>query len=80
MTGCICRPERGDISGSSTRDTLALVLQSSPAAVAFHSSIVCGPSPGFLSPRPQESVRVDSVLMGGLGSQGVGGVNKVNEE
>lgn len=56
MTGCICRLERGDISGSSTRDTLALVLQWSPAAVVFHSSVVCGLNPGFPGLCPHESL------------------------
>lgn len=40
MTECICKLERGDISGSSTRDTLALVLSLNPAAVVFHS-VIC---------------------------------------
>lgn len=61
MTECICRPERGDISGSSARDTPASVLSRNPAASVFHS-VIC--SQARLSPSTSTSVfvRVDSSI------------------
>lgn len=61
MTECICRPERGDISGSSARDTLASVLSRNPAASVFHS-VICNQVRLSRSTSTSVFVRVDSSI------------------